>query len=55
MEEKKSPDETQPKKICLNCAYRAACRKRFSATVSNGEVNCQEYTYDLTLKSKGGG
>ncbi|HOX27605.1 MAG TPA: hypothetical protein PLQ76_00475, partial [bacterium] len=38
------------KKLCLNCAYRAFCQKRFSASVVNGEVRCNEYALDLTIK-----
>jgi hypothetical protein len=52
MEDKYSVDNEQPTKICLNCAYRANCQKRFSVSVSNGEVLCIDYSYDLALKSK---
>ena len=52
MEEKNGAYKAPPRKLCLNCAWRAACGKRFSVSVVNGEVRCLEYSYDLTLKEK---
>ncbi len=53
MEKSNGTEKERPKKLCLNCAWRAACGKRFSVTVANGEVVCLDYSYDLTLKGSG--
>jgi hypothetical protein len=43
----RKPD-TQEASICLVCAWRADCVKRFSFTGQH----CLEFTRDLTLKAK---
>ena len=40
------------RKLCSNCAYRAACKKRFSAHVVNGEVKCIDYAPDVEVVSR---
>lgn len=40
------------KKLCLNCAYRANCQKRFGVTVVNDEVRCVDYAADYMLLKK---
>jgi hypothetical protein len=52
MEEKDVAENSPPRKLCLNCAYRENCRKRFSANVADGEVRCLDYEYDLSLRKK---
>ena len=52
MEDNPDKEKQPPRKLCLNCAWRAACQKRFSVSVANGEVQCADYSYDLTLKEK---
>lgn len=52
MDEKNTGGETKPRKLCLNCAYREACRKRFSANVANGEVLCNEHAFDISIMKK---
>jgi hypothetical protein len=42
-------EEQKFRKLCLNCAYRANCIKRFSVKIVNGEVRCMDYTQDLEL------
>ncbi len=39
-----------PPRVCSNCAYRMLCQKKYAVTFSNGEVVCNEYARDLTLK-----
>ncbi|MFA6451302.1 MAG: hypothetical protein WCX65_17650 [bacterium] len=52
MDEKSGAEKALPKRICMNCAWRVACGKRFSVSYVNGEVVCQDYSFDLTLKEK---
>ncbi|MGO8760402.1 MAG: hypothetical protein ACLP2P_01440 [Desulfobaccales bacterium] len=40
--------DTQEVSICLVCAWRATCVKRFSFTGQH----CLEYTRDLTIKAR---
>jgi len=50
--DKKNEEEVRIRKLCTNCAYRAACRKRFSVSVVNGEVRCLDYAPDLEFVAK---
>jgi hypothetical protein len=43
----RKPDTQEPS-ICLVCAWRADCVKKYSFTGQH----CQEYTRDLSLKPK---
>jgi len=43
----RKPDAQEPS-ICLVCAWRADCVKKFTFTGQH----CLEYTRDLTLKAK---
>jgi len=52
MEDTEDKEKEQPRKLCLNCAWRALCQKRFTVSVANGEVVCFDHSYDLTLKNK---
>ena len=52
MDEKKDVEKKTPKRLCLNCAWRAACAKRFSVSYANGEVICLDYSFDVALKEK---
>jgi hypothetical protein len=36
------------RKLCLNCAWRANCAKRFSMDGS-GTLHCPDYSKDVTL------
>lgn len=44
------------RKLCLNCAWRANCAKRFSMEDS-ATLHCPDYTEDIALRKgkKGGG
>ncbi len=53
MEKSNGAGDERSRKLCLNCAWRAACAKRFSVSVANGEVVCVDYSYDLTLRGNG--
>jgi hypothetical protein len=39
------------KNICVICAWREHCQKRFSLPAG---ANCQDYTRDVTIKEKPG-
>ena len=41
------------KKYCVICAWRENCQKRFSVvTDASGNVRCQDYSRDLSIKEK---
>jgi hypothetical protein len=52
VENKNDTEKEKLKKLCLNCAWRVACGKRFSVSYVNGDVNCIDYSFDMTLKHK---
>lgn len=51
MNRKEVSQQDPPRKLCSNCAYRGTCNKRFSANVANGQVICNEHSFDVSLLS----
>jgi hypothetical protein len=39
---------TEERSLCIRCAWRADCQKRFRFE-SSGQRNCPDYTRDLTI------
>lgn len=46
---KEDQDMSEGKTICVVCAWRADCLKKYSYD-SSGPVKCPDYTRDVTIK-----
>ncbi len=40
----------QTKNICIICAYRATCQKKFS--ISGKDMNCPDFAKDVTIRDE---